>query len=137
MACRVPRHIDLCLGQRMMLIRVGRRVSAPFLEMVLNSPLIADIARAKTTGGAAPRVNVSTVKAYPIPVPPLAEQKRIVTKVNELMVLCDALEAKLTQSRADADTLAAAIVHQLCNGSACSEEANGRFQSATQSTRSP
>lgn len=44
---------------------------------------------------------------------PLAEQKRIVAKINELMSLCDALEAKLTQSREDADTLAAAVVHRL------------------------
>jgi len=29
------------------------------------------------------------------------------------MALCDALEAKLTQSRADADTLAAAVVHAI------------------------
>jgi type I restriction enzyme, R subunit len=42
-----------------------------------------------------------------------AEQKRNVAKVNELMALCDALEAKLTQSRADADRLVAAVVHAL------------------------
>jgi len=55
------------------------------------------------------------IHSLPVPLPPLAEQKRIVAKVNELMALCDALEAKLTQSREDADTLAAAVVHHLCN----------------------
>jgi len=47
------------------------------------------------------------------PLPPLAEQRRIVTKVDELMRLCDALESRLTQSQADAESLMAAVVHHL------------------------
>ncbi|MHB1233600.1 MAG: restriction endonuclease subunit S [Burkholderiales bacterium] len=39
-------------------------------------------------------VNTETLKKQIIPIPPLAEQKRIVAKVNELMALCDRLEAQ-------------------------------------------
>jgi len=53
----------------------------------------------------------------------LRKGKRIVAKVNELMVMCDALEAVLTQSLDDADTFAAAVVHQLCNVGANTETA--------------
>lgn len=95
-ACRIPDGIRICLGQRLMLIRAGAETRPDFLEIVLNSPFITDIAKARTTGGAAPRVNMSTVRAYPIPLPPLAEQHRIVAKVDELMALCDRLEASLT-----------------------------------------
>jgi type I restriction enzyme, S subunit len=95
-ACRVPKGIRLCLGQRLMLIRAGAETRPDFLEIVLNSPFITDIAKERTIGGAAPRVNMSTVRAYPIPLPPLAEQHRIVAKVDELMALCDRLEASLT-----------------------------------------
>ena len=38
---------------------------------------------------------MSTVRGYPIPVPPLSEQHRIVARVDELMALCDQLEANL------------------------------------------
>jgi type I restriction enzyme, S subunit len=99
-ACRVPKGIRLCLGQRLMLIRAGAETRPDFLEIVLNSPFITDIAKERTTGGAAPRVNMSTVRAYPIPLPPLAEQKRIVDKVDALMVLCDRLGANLNASAA-------------------------------------
>jgi len=94
-ACRIPKGVRLCLGQRLMLIRAGGETNSEYLEIILNSPFITDIARAQTTGGAAPRVNMSTVRAYPIPLPPLAEQHRIVAKVDELMALCDRLDASL------------------------------------------
>ena len=114
-ACRVPPNIELCLGQRMMLIRPPSDINAAFLEMLLNSPLITEIAREKTTGGAAPRVNVSTVKAYPIPLPPLAEQHRIVARVDELMALSDQLEAQLTATEVDSRRLLEAVLHEALN----------------------
>jgi type I restriction enzyme S subunit len=110
-ACRVPPDTQLCLGQRMMLIRAGANLDPAFLEMVLNSPLITQIALAKTTGGAAPRINVATVKAYPTPMPPLLEQRRIVTKVEELMALCDRLEVQLTTTQNETSRLLEAVLN--------------------------
>jgi type I restriction enzyme S subunit len=49
-----------------------------------------------------------------IPLPPLAEQKRIVAKVNQLMSLCDELETKLRQAESDSERLMnAAVQHVL------------------------
>ena len=50
----------------------------------------------KQTGQA--NVNGTALKNMLIPLPPLAEQHRIVAKVDELMALCDRLEASLTTS---------------------------------------
>ena len=45
--------------------------------------------------------------------PPLAEQRRIVAKVEQLMALVDALEQQIAASRTAAANLLAAIVAEL------------------------
>lgn len=47
-----------------------------------------------------------------IPLPPLAEQHRIVAKVDELMALCDALKASIAAAQTTQLQLADAIVEQ-------------------------
>ena len=48
-----------------------------------------------------------------VPLPPFVEQKRIVAKVNQLMALCDELEARLRQAEADGARLMQAAVRHL------------------------
>lgn len=43
-------------------------------------------------------ISASNLNEVPFPLPPLAEQNRIVAKVDELMVLCDQLESSLTKA---------------------------------------
>ena len=46
------------------------------------------------------------------PLPPLAEQLRIVAKVDELMTLCDRLEAALAQADTTRQRLLEALLHE-------------------------
>jgi type I restriction enzyme S subunit len=46
------------------------------------------------TGTAQPKMNQAKLNSIPVTLPPLAEQSRIVTRVDALMRLCDELEAK-------------------------------------------
>jgi type I restriction enzyme S subunit len=51
-----------------------------------------------------------------VPVPPLAEQHRIVAKVDQLMALVDELERQQAASREKASNLLDAIVHEMTSG---------------------
>jgi type I restriction enzyme S subunit len=59
------------------------------------------------------RLEFSVIESLVVALPPLAEQRRIVAKVDELMALCDRLEARLTAAREKSAHLAASVVHHL------------------------
>ncbi|KTT31386.1 hypothetical protein NS201_10780 [Pseudomonas oryzihabitans] len=73
------------------------------------SPVFYREMRAGMTGVAITRVTLAKLNNAVIPLPPLAEQHRIVAKVDELMALCDRLEARQT----DADSAHAQLVQAL------------------------
>lgn len=50
-------------------------------------------------GGAQPNISREKIIATVIPLPPEAEQPRIVAKVDELMALCDTLKERIVKSR--------------------------------------
>jgi type I restriction enzyme S subunit len=64
----------------------------------------------KQTGQA--NVNGTALKNMLIPVPPLTEQRRIVAKVDELMALCDRLEAALDTGDGTRSRLLDALLHE-------------------------
>lgn len=69
-------------------------VCAQYLLVFLKSPYFIETGVPKMTGTAGQkRVSTEYFSQAPLPLPPLAEQRRIVAKVNELMRLCDRLEA--------------------------------------------
>ena len=75
----------------------------PYLFLVLP-----DLARGGKTKGAikGATLNRDSISKIMIPLPPLAEQERIVAQVDELMALCDQLEASRNEREETRDRLA-------------------------------
>jgi type I restriction enzyme, S subunit len=67
----------------------------------------------RVAGATRAKLNQAAALDIPIPVPPMAEQHRIVAKVDELMALCDQLEAARTERETARDRLAATSLARL------------------------
>jgi type I restriction enzyme S subunit len=85
-------------------------ISREYLLVVLRGEPVQACFNEATRTLAQPTLNVGLIEQTPIPLPPLAEQHRIVAKVDELMGLCDRLEASLTASAHTRLTLLDALI---------------------------
>ena len=76
------------------LIRVTPVVlNADFLNYVMQSQHFKDYCLAvKTDAIGQSNINAEKLKRFVFPLPPLAEQQRIVDRVNELLAMCDELK---------------------------------------------
>jgi restriction endonuclease S subunit len=87
-------------------IRPFSKDFVPLINLFLKSNQLLDMVFATATGTAA-------ILDLPFPLPPLAEQRRIVAKVDQLMALVDQLETQLAASRTAAINLMEAVVAEL------------------------
>ena len=78
----------------MMKLRVMNGVDVKYVDYVLKSPLTRNYfsKNASGTSESMPKINQGIVSATLIPLPPLAEQKRIVAKLEEILPLCERLK---------------------------------------------
>ena len=70
---------------------VFNRLNKMFLCRMLNSEVIQHQIREATTQVGQPKLAIARIQKLIVPLPPLAEQKRIVAKIEELLPYCDQL----------------------------------------------
>ena len=89
-------------------------LSPRYIALTLNAGFTFEQIEAAKSGMAVMQMNISQSKlrAIPIPLPPLAEQHRIVAKVDALMALCDRLEAALIAADTTCASLLEALLHE-------------------------
>jgi type I restriction enzyme, S subunit len=105
----------LLLSDKLLRVFFSDFTDKRFFNLYNNSPVAREYYAKKASGTSTSMRNISRDQIHnmPIPIPPLVEQKRIITKLNQLMSLCDELETKLTQSVTDSEKLMEAAVSQI------------------------
>jgi len=96
-------------------IRTYGFIEPNYLRIALKRPSFIEYANRKSYGMNLPRLGTEDARNSLFPLPPLAEQKRIVAKVDELMALCDQLEAQQQERDKQHAALARASLARFAN----------------------
>ena len=94
-------------------LRPFLRLCPQYCALALRRPDFVDYVTRLGQGTKMPRLRTEDAAIAPFPLPPLAEQHRIVAKVDELMALCDRLEAAQAGRETTRDRLATASLTRL------------------------
>lgn len=82
-------QIEGCIHDGWLLIRNLNGFDPDYLYYLLSSSYLYGQFTEKASGSTVDNLNIDKVKSAMIPLPPLAEQKRIVAKLEELLPLCE------------------------------------------------
>ena len=109
-------EIPLCAHQNH--IFKARKILDRQNEIWLETYMNANTARAYFAGASKQTTNLASInktqlRGCPIPIPPLPEQNRIVTKLDSLMSLCDTLEQQIDAATRQQTTLLDAVMAQV------------------------
>ena len=100
------------LAQRVINFRSYGALDPEFLVLQLNAPPFQRILDETATGLTAKGIKAAKLKRLPVAVPPLAEQRRIVAKVNAAMTMCQEMGDGLASAQEVRSRLLEALLHQ-------------------------
>ena len=106
----IPPGVTLCLGQRTMLMRPSPAISAGFLLSALLSPVVKDLIDRVAVGSGVKHSRVGDVERLPVPLPPIAEQLRIVAEVERRLSLIRSVEMEVDANLKRAQALRQSVL---------------------------
>jgi len=107
----VADEMGICTTEMIPLNGYGN-IANQYLRLVMKSPYFIKYATESTHGMNLPRLGTEKARLAYFPFPPLAEQYRIVSKVDELFAVCDALKERLRDAQTLQNQLAVAVVER-------------------------
>jgi type I restriction enzyme S subunit len=109
----IEEEVEFCFQRHLALFRPNQSLVPKFLLYVLRAPSILNQMRMCATGIAQLTVPLSCLRNLTFPLPPLAEQHRIVAKVDELLAQTRALAANLRRAQDEVVVVNQAALHHL------------------------
>ncbi|WP_207765344.1 restriction endonuclease subunit S [Cuspidothrix issatschenkoi] len=111
----IDQNIEFAFYVSLALVKVFKELTNPdYLAVVCNSPYGVQYAKGNVSsnGVSAGNYNLGRIRSFKIPLPPLAEQKAIVEKVDYLMKIIDQLEAQIKHRKQLAEDLMQTVLRE-------------------------
>ena len=87
----------MLLNQRVALIRMIINIFPEYINSLIKTNIIQNVIQ-NAKNSTNDNISMNDIQRFMLPLPPLAEQKRIVAKIDQLRALCDTLEEQIQQS---------------------------------------
>lgn len=105
------------IASSLVIVRLFTNLDRYYFHNYFDSPLSYGMIKQYDNGTAQPNLSAADLGKFLIPLPPEAEQTRIVAKVNDLMTLCDQLEQQQESSISAHETLVKTLLDALVGAS--------------------
>ena len=111
----VDQDLEFAIYVSLGLVKTFKQFTNPeYLATVFNSPYGVRYAKGNISsgGGSAGNFNLGRIRSFPIPFPPLEEQKEIVATIEKLFTICDELESEIKQNKITVQTIMATVLKE-------------------------
>ncbi|WP_158145424.1 restriction endonuclease subunit S [Vibrio metschnikovii] len=113
--------VEANVSQHVTIIRLIESQMNQFIHLGILSPMVQQLVWGRQVGMAIEGLSKKVLEMFEFPIPPIAEQQRIVAKVDELMALCDQLEQQTEASIEAHQVLVTTLLDTLTNSADADE----------------
>lgn len=99
----------MVVNQRVATIKTADTVMPEYIYILIRTDLVQSVIHA-AKNSTNDNISMSDIKNFYVPLPPLAEQNRIVAKVDELMTICSKLKERLIEGKVQESRLADTLI---------------------------
>lgn len=107
---------DAVFASYLIRLQIGKQLDTKYVALFLTSPMYWSQIMIVKKGSAQPGVNATILATLSVPLPPLAEQIRIVAEVEQRLSVADEMEKAVEQSLKRAERLRQSILKRAFEG---------------------
>ena len=115
----IVRSVDLPMNtnQAVAFVRIALdKINRRYIKNAIDNPVIQNLLLGKTKVTSIPNLTLEIIGECPIPLPPFAEQQRIVDRIESLFAKLDEAKQKAQDALGSFETRKAAILHKAFTG---------------------
>lgn len=112
----VPKGIELCLGQRMMMFRLKEEIKPKYFMYFFQSPIFKSQYRPLIGGTTSPHLNIRDIRKFDVITCSPIEQEKAIHEIESRLSVCDKIEETIENTLQQAEALRLSILKKAFEG---------------------